>query len=369
MKILYIAHVFEDSGYGRACRNYALAMDKAGVDVVIRPVIFNKAKEIPKRILELCDKSTDGCNINFQFLLPEYSEYDGRFDKNIFFFEKESKYLKSTGWPRKADLFDEVWVPNLMDEQTLKEDGITKPIFRIGHPEEVKINPHTKLDDEDVNSTYTFYFIGEFSRRKNIPALLKAFHLEFGRNEPVSLLLKVNKSGESRESLYKLTTELCSDIKKALKLYQKSDLYKKELVITDYLPEDGLAAIHNSCDCFVSASYGEAWQFPAFEAAAYGNEVIANGHGPEEFLPTTALLPDYKEQFCFGALDTLENLHTGREVWSDVNIKSLQRCMRQVYEMSKDDKVRLLRAEKFKESVKKFSFEAVGQSIKERLLN
>lgn len=363
MKVLYVGHVFEDSGYGRACRNYVLALDAVGVDVVIRPIIFNRAKEIPKRILELCEKSTFGCETQIQFLLPEYTEYDGRFKRNIAIFEKESiKGLKYNGWSRRINLFDEVWVPNVKDKEVLPSDGIDKPIFIVGHPDEIKINNNVKLNNDELESTFTFYFIGEMSRRKNLTTLLKAFHLEFRRNEPVSLLLKINKPETSKEELYNLIDGLSSEIKRALKLYRNIDLYKKEVIITDYLPEDGIAAVHNTGDCFVSTSYGEAWQFPAFEAAAYGNEVIAAGSGPREFLPDCSFKPETKESFCFGAYDTLPTIHTGRETWEEVDARNFGKLMRKVYDLKEDE--RQERKIAYREKVKEFSFEKVGNLMK-----
>jgi glycosyltransferase involved in cell wall biosynthesis len=367
IKVLYIAHVFENTGYGKACRNYALAMDAAGLDVVIRPVLVNKEKYNNAKIAELCNKSTAGCTHQIQFLLPDYSEYDGRFKKNIFILEKEASHgLNWNGWGRKVNLFDEIWVPNEEHREDLRYENIDRPAYVIPHADEPTLYSG-KLDNDELESTYTFYYIGELSRRKNVIALIKAFHLEFSRNEPVSLLLKLNKPGESSESLAKMVTDLCSEIKRGLKLYRDPNMYKREIIITNYLTEEQLGCVHNTGDCFVSCSYGEAWQFPAFDAMAYGNEVIATGAGPKEFLPNGIYHPSSNSTYCFGAVDTLPDLHTAREEWEDVNVRSFGGFMRAAYDRSKNTESEKIRKAVYQNRVKDFSFLNIGNMIKSRL--
>ena len=51
---------------------------------------------------------------------------------------------------------------------------------------------HVNTFAELSNERFRFYFIGEIKQRKNIQALLQAFHLEFRVAEPVDLVIKAN---------------------------------------------------------------------------------------------------------------------------------------------------------------------------------
>ena len=57
MKILYVSHHKEGTGWGQAAIDYIMAMDAAGLDVVPRAVKINRrSPNIPKRILQLEQK-------------------------------------------------------------------------------------------------------------------------------------------------------------------------------------------------------------------------------------------------------------------------------------------------------------------------
>jgi len=64
MKILYVSHHKEGTGWGQAAVDYILSMDSAGLDVVPRAVkINNRNPNIPNRILQLERKSSKGFTI------------------------------------------------------------------------------------------------------------------------------------------------------------------------------------------------------------------------------------------------------------------------------------------------------------------
>jgi len=86
MKVLYIGHYKEKSGWGQAARDYILAMDSVGIDVVPRAFkLGNPSAQLPSRLLELEKKSAIGSTICVQHVLPHYMEYNNGFKKNIGF--------------------------------------------------------------------------------------------------------------------------------------------------------------------------------------------------------------------------------------------------------------------------------------------
>ena len=61
MKVLYIGHYREDTGWAQAARDYILAMDSVGIDVVCRNVTLTQwSEDIPQRIKHLESKNSEG---------------------------------------------------------------------------------------------------------------------------------------------------------------------------------------------------------------------------------------------------------------------------------------------------------------------
>ena len=84
MKVLYIGCYRDGTGWGNAATNYILAMDAAGIDVVPRPVKLNQNQiSVTKRILELEEKDSFGCDVCIQHTLPHLMDYAPKFKKNI----------------------------------------------------------------------------------------------------------------------------------------------------------------------------------------------------------------------------------------------------------------------------------------------
>ena len=84
MRVLYIGCYRDGTGWGQAAIDYILAMDSVGIDVVPRAVKLNSnIAELPDRILELENKSSRGCNVCIQHVLPHMMDYNGKFEKNI----------------------------------------------------------------------------------------------------------------------------------------------------------------------------------------------------------------------------------------------------------------------------------------------
>ena len=113
--------------------------------------------------------------------------------------------------------------------------------------------------------------MGEFVSRKNIEALIKAFHLEFHPAEPVNLFLKIHRPNTNPDECMKTFQDYVTHIKSGLKLRQN---YKEEIVLSGRFNRVDLLSLMNQCHCFVMPSYGEAWCIPAFDAMGFGKTPI-----------------------------------------------------------------------------------------------
>jgi glycosyltransferase involved in cell wall biosynthesis len=261
---------------------------------------------------------------------------------------------------------DELWVPC---SEMVDIAGVRPPIKIVPHSTDLEDfrQTYNELNIPQLKNKFVFYFVGEYNRRKNLAALIKAFHIEFEPDEPVELVLKVNKPGMSAEALAEEMVQFCNGIKEGLRLY-KEDRYKKEIIITLQLPRPDLLSVHQAGDCFVCPSRGEAWCIPAFEAMAMGNLVISTAvGGPKDYIDSdwNGLLVNGSMEPVFGQHETVAEFGTARERWMDVSVASLAKAMRYMYSKDKDE--RACMEMNAWTSAAKYSHDKIGQKMKEFL--
>ena len=371
MKVLYLGYYRDGTGWAKAAQNYILALDSVGIDVVPRYVKLNDINgQIDERISELETKSDKGCDFVIQHLLPHHMDFNGNFKKNIALYVTETDSCKNTFWPERINLMDEAWVPNdFMAKQTCVNSGINIPHRIVPHAFDMYKYQKSYRDIRipQMKNSFCFYYIGDLSRRKNLGCLLKAFHLEFKPEENVSIILKCTSGSMTPIEIEKNLKSLCSEVKRGLKLYgNKTNIYHKEVFICDYMSEDDIMSMHNSFDCFVSSSFGEAWGIPIFDAMAMGKTPICtNTHGPSFFLDGGGYVVDSYLDNCFGVTDTFAELYTGNENWNVPKVSSLRNCMRKAFEDAED---REIKSQKGISNAYRYSLNEVGNIMKDILM-
>lgn len=374
-KVLYIAHYRESSGYGSASLDYIRAMDAAGIDLVIRPVkLGTPCPKLPDRILELEARSAEGCDVCIQHVLPHLL-VTGNFKKHICMYATETDRFEYSGWPHYINMMDEAWVFNNESMQSSINSGVTIPIKVVPHACDLEKyqKPRTKLYNKPgYNSIYSpdfmFYFIGEYNQRKNIPALLRAFHTEFDPGEAVNLLIKTNSNKFSPSDLLKQVVGMANKIKEDLRLYPSVNDYKQEIIMTDYLSNDDVMNLHYTGDCFICPSHGEAWCIPAFDAMAMGKTPICTNVGGmadyvNEKLRLGQLIDSTTTQ-VMGVKDTFDGLFIGREIWQSIDIFKLRQAMRKAYSEWKNPALTAKTGIGLLRTLPKYSHLSIGKQIK-----
>lgn len=334
-KVLFAGVYRENSGWGVASRNYLRAMKSVGIDVVARPIILSQSNYQPdNEILELENKSSRGCDVIIQHCLPQQMTYSGHFRKCIGLFAPETSDFEHSEYTSHLNLMDEIWVPSYYSLEQCLASYVKPKVVVVPHafnmPDYSK--NYGNVDIPEVRGDFVFYFVGEVVRRKNLIALVKAFHTEFSYNEPVSLVIKGNRSGLNDEQCKSFITELCNTAKSNLKLYRRGQ-YKSEIVITGKLADQQLYALHQNFDCCVIPSYGEAFCQPLFDALAFGTRVIApkvGGH--TDYIDEEEYLVEGRYVNCFGLTESLPDIYTAREICYEVSVSDLRRKMRLAYE-------------------------------------
>jgi glycosyltransferase involved in cell wall biosynthesis len=218
-------------------------------------------------------------------------------------------------WLPHAKEVDALMVPSLFNAQAvLQAPGWTgMPVHVVPHvcrPLAVKahqvlpaIKQHLRLPE----GMKVFYAISDWIPRKNLVGLIRAFCQAFDANEPVALVIKTLPTGQGvSHRSYQATQVLFEEVLRSIpRRNPHVFLWPSEL---DTQEAD---ALHVLGDVFISLSHGEGWGMGAFEAASFGNPVIAPAwSGWVDYLGTdwpgsvayeTASLPSWAGQDIFTA--------------------------------------------------------------------
>lgn len=327
MNILFVGHLYENSGWGNAAKLYLKALIATGYNIVARSIrVCDPVKELEPELQACLDKKMpEKLDYCIQNILPTYMTKVGGCT-NIGLIYTETTNIEVTPWAQHLKLMDMIWCPNMQQKSTLS----FLPQKKHYVPCPVEMVDPTSVPRIDIpnNGKYTFYFIGDLIERKNVNALIRAFHREFKNTEQVALVLKTYKYGVEDVQVHKAMDEMIHSIKKDMKLYPNIADYHKEIVINQYMLPQDLLKLHKSCDCFVMPSYGEAICLPAADAAMIGNPVIGSDTGG---------LPMYSTYRINGRLEpvhhhnTIPGFGTARELWFSVDPLHLQKLMRQAF--------------------------------------
>lgn len=363
MKAIYI-NPFDGSGYGVAGTQMALALDSVGVDVVCRRLdLGGNYGALHPRIAELERKSAEGCTHVIQHSLPSHFQYDGRL-RCVGMFAWETDKMPPH-WVRRLNQMDAVWVVNPEQAQTCKTSGVRPLVSVVPHPCDLSRyqDPEGPLLSSLVpykeKGDFLFYAVGEWVRRKHWSALIRAFHGEFLPGESVQLIVKTSCPGLSPQDAQKKVREGLSDMKRAMRLSRA----KEEIVITDFLTDEQMLALHRAGDCHVSTSFGEAFSLGTFDAMALGKPVIApDSGGFSSYLDDSCawLVPGRMEP-AFGAVEAPPHLYSHEENWFSVDILALQKAMREAYE---NRSLSQQKGENGRRRASAFSWEKMGTLMK-----
>jgi glycosyltransferase involved in cell wall biosynthesis len=370
MKALFISSFKEPSGWGEAGRRYIMALDKAGVEVVprcvrIRPDL-NPAYNPFDRIRELENNSSQGCDVVIQNVLPHLMQFDGNFEKNIALFYTETTNLGRTNWAMKLNLMDECWVAHESSIACCKNSRVTQPVSVVPIPTDLeRFESNCKKMEIDVldDDTFVFYFIGELTPRKNLEALLLAYHTEFHYSENVALTIKTSMNGENEASTTKKARELCNQVRDKIRLYDDPNGFLVDAIITKRLTEEQMWGFHKLGNCFVMPSFGEGWNIPAMDALGFGNPVITTDICGGSLVTEDVgwLVKSHEEPVTY-AKAPLIDIYTGRETWNRIDILALRKAMREAFE---DRKLLKQKGDAGREHVKQFSYEQIGNKMKD----
>ena len=204
-------------------------------------------------------------NICLNLIPPPAVPYYGLY--TILFTTLESDTVHE-GFRRRCNQFDEVWVPCKWNYRTMLKDGYPrKNLFYCQEGVNTKlwnhfVTPHPKYKSHD----FTFFYNGDWSYRKGVDILLRAYCKAFAPTDNVRLLLMTNYQGNGEEASRQAIGTEIRHICDKYKLYR---LPKIEFIY-GHLPDRELPQLYRCADAYVCPTRGEAWGLPIIQAMACG---------------------------------------------------------------------------------------------------
>lgn len=371
MKLLYIGHYKENSGWSKAAINAIEAISSTDIDVVCRDVkLTDTVPIVNSKILQLESKDLNNVEYCIQHVLPHHLTGTNKFKKNIAYFVSEMDSIKYHPWYHNLMLVDEVWVPNTDARVNLINDGFDQNKIRvIPHTFDMLkyVDSRQRIVFGNKNHTFKFYFICEIDDRKNLESIIRCFHSEFHASEPVSLVLKIKRTGADPVTLKNGIAKLCDELKTQMRLYKNINEYNHEIIITDDFTDEQMSVLHLSCDCYVGPTHGEGWGIPSFDAMCYGKTPICSDEGgPKNYIDrnnkNTGWLVGGTYGVCNHRNAAFNDIFTAANNWFIPNEIEVKKAMRYYYEnrYNKNTNDGLTQGSKF-------SYESVGAMIKDAL--
>lgn len=343
-----IAPILDSSGYAEWSRAYITNLIDLGIPVTITVPSFEGSRPDTGHIGE---KLKPHINLNIEYdlvicwLIPPIAAQ---------FFRKEPDGVKKvifTLW--ETDLLykpwsvfinsyaDECWLPGDFNKQIYLNSGIKIPIKTFNFAmDEKNYNSNVQIQLQQSpgvlipDSTYIFYYISQWTERKNFKELIEAFWSEFSPEEDVCLVLKTHINNYSEEESRYLQGILNS--------IAKSGNYTNTanvVLLNKLLPREYVLGLHNRCDCYVSPSRGEGLGLGILEAGMVGNPVIVNTFGEHWSYLKDLNLEQFGLEYPYVYGHSMRpvsgmpgEFYNGKQSWAQPDIKGMAKQMRHCFD-------------------------------------
>lgn len=291
MKVRYYGHAGQNTGYGKAALGMCHALLSAGVELEVRTLAPYSTLKFEDHDLPVANRLRDDHDLDprpdavIVHTLPmdcgKVLEHSGLVTPGML--PADSLLIAYTTWEGTNEtiaggrgdfglsFFDQIWVPS--------------PASRFLGGEEI-VMPHAfdeatlesrRQDAARADDRFRFYYVGAWTVRKNVVGLIRAYAHAFTPDDRVELVLRC--SGATKE------TFVMGVHQTGLQMHEMPPVR----FASDYISDAAMIGFHREMDCFVTASRGEAWNLPAFEALLAGRHVIApKGQGSDIFLVDTS---------------------------------------------------------------------------------
>jgi len=221
---------------------------------------------------------------------------------------------------------NEIWVYSRYNKDAFVKSGLPEDKIRVIPlgVDELVFHPGVQPAFFEGDGRFRFLYVGGTIARKGFDLLLKAYRLEFKKDEPVCLVVKDHGSASHYRGM---------SMEQHIREAQADPLSPSIEYMDGQLTPEQLASLYRSCHCSVFPYRGEGFGLPIAESAACGTPVIVPRRGPaaEMFDEDHALFIHALEQTQdarkVGDLETVDF-----PWWIEPDLNDLRRQMRFAFE-------------------------------------
>lgn len=345
MRILFIAPYLQKDGWGYASQAFIKSLEDK-CDLCVRNIYLGQESSyINHEIFPHLIKKYPKYDAVIQKLLPNMVAYDARCGINCAISCLETQNNTAA---YSLGLMDKIFT--FTEYEKIHNKWPHDNVFSVGEPLDTSIFDKDYGVFKELGNNYKFYFIGENISRKRLAVLIKAYLSEFSYKDNVNLVVKSDTK--------KNVEELVKKTKLSLRKYFVESMYPPVSHIGGNIEYEQICKIHQTCDCFVMPSCGEAFCRPLAEAVGFGNNIIINKNTSMSELvdEDNAWLINSNKVAVSCEDPPIQDIYTCYEKWSEINEGELRRAMRESYNGKIKNKNR-------KKLTEKFSFDTVGNNI------
>ena len=340
-KVLVEGPALTQSGYGEHTRLVlrALKMREDVLDVYVSPLNwgttswilgdFEERDWIEEKIVKLAQLPENERNFDIQIRVGIPNEFERHAPYSVVVTAGIETTKVASKWIEKSHQMNKLVVPsefskwvfeNTKYEFTDKEGK--SQLLGCGAPIDVVHYPVPSLEKEEIDLNlehdFNFLIMAQWSVRKNLENTVLWFLEEF-KNDNVGLVIKTNTSKNSL--MDKIHTE--NRLRDLLDKKELNGRKCKVYFIHGDMTRQELNSLytHPKIKAIVSATHGEGYGLPLFEAAANGLPVVAPGwSGHLDFLygPVKAKNGKVKNKPLFARVDYVLAPVQKEAVWKDV---------------------------------------------------
>lgn len=276
--IVWYGPPFSYSGYALHNRAMLFELKKLGWNIRLIPTEEHMPPHlIGKELLIEMSKNTSinpNDSIVVNLVPPPACPFWGKY--TILFTTLESKTVHS-GFYRRCEQFDEVWVPCTTNAQSLKKIGMAKSkIFTCSEGVHAGFwNSNIKPSSVYKSNHFTFFYNGDWSYRKGTDVIIRGFCKAFLPTDPVRLLLLVHYQGEGYE---RSKSRILMEFEEMKTKYGIHQTPKIEFIF-EHIDDPHLPCVYKCADTYVAPTRGEAWGLPIIQAMSCGIPPIVTDWG------------------------------------------------------------------------------------------
>jgi hypothetical protein len=367
LKVLFLGPYKDGTEQSRLSTETILAMDSVGIDVVPRDIpTLTKQVPIPDRLKELEVKSSQGADILYYNVIPPLITHNRKFKKIIANISTDVTITDTSLWPNYLKLVDEIWCSTQFTKADLLKHCAEPNKVKVMYPPintTIFERSYEPTNIPELKDKFVFYNIDTYGSMSNMETLIKAFILAFQHQESAALVLKCNIMDKSPQEIGQILQNKIAEI---IKKTQLPPTNKNIIIMPQIKPDEDMMPIHKMGDCFVDVSCGSQWPYRLLEAMGMGNLCIYPDIPNMYDCATDIGLPIKTfESYCYDFVDMNPSLYTSNNKCHQVHLSNLITNLQAVYSEGKN--CRPKQREKGKSIVYNYSYELIGQRIKEAL--